>query len=203
MFGLALIMCGIAGLLWRMYAPQPWNRFYFALVAGGFILHFWKSRQVLDFLKSRVTYPRTGYAQPPDESPRPETLTTLSLRPRPPVDRNVTYFNTRTVTVIWWFFFLSFNRNPLGRWTAPLVMPALAATLYAMNRNSERPYRWWSALILALTGPVFLWVEPPFLLQPLLPLLLAGVWLMAQGWCALAGYMRANPYPRTPEGVRA
>jgi hypothetical protein len=82
-------------------------------------------------------------------------------------------------------------------------MPALAATLYAMNRNSERPYRWWSALILALTGPVFLWVEPPFLLQPLLPLLLAGVWLMAQGWCALAGYMRANPYPRTPEGVRA
>jgi hypothetical protein len=203
MFGLALILFGTAGLLWRMYAPHPWNRFYFVLIAGGFMLLFWKGRETLDFLKSRVTYPRTGYAQPPEEPPTRDKLITLSIEPRPPADENVTYFNTWTVTVIWWFFFLTFNQEPFGRWAAPVVMPVLAATLYALNRSSERPFRWWSALILALTGPVFLWVDPPPLVQPLLPLMLAGGWLAVQGACTLAGYMRANPYPQASGGVRA
>jgi hypothetical protein len=203
MFGLALIMCGIAGLLWRMYAPGPWNRYYFVLVAIGFILLFWKSREVLDFLKTRVTYPRTGYAQPPDESPTPDKLVTLSLTPRSPVDENVTYSKTWMVMAIWWFFIFLLDFDPVGRWVTPVVMPVLAATLYAVNRNSERPYRWWSALMLALTGPVFLWVTLPPLIRPLAPLLLAGAWLMAQGVCTLVGYVRANPYPRAPEGVRA
>jgi hypothetical protein len=202
-FGLALILFGTAGLLWRMYAPHSWSKYYFVPIAGGFILLFWKSREILDFLKSHVTYPRTGYAQPPDDSPARETLISLSLAPRLPVNENVTYFNTWSVTVIWWFFFLSFNDEPFGRWAAPVVMPVLAATLYALNRRSERPFRWWSALILALTGPVFLWVHQPPLLQPLLPLLLAGAWLAAQGACTLASYIRANPYPQASEGLRA
>ena len=70
-------------------------------------------------------------------------------------------------------------------------------------RRSERPYRWWSAFILALTGPVFLWVDVPAPLQRALPFLLSGGWLLAQGVCRLVNYLRMNPYPQTAEGVRA
>jgi uncharacterized membrane protein HdeD (DUF308 family) len=93
--------------------------------------------------------------------------------------------------------------SPPARWLVPLVMPALAVTLYAVNRRSERPYPWWSALILALTGLVFVWVDAPAPLQRPLPFLLAGAWLVAQGACRLGHYLRMNPYPRTAEGVRA
>jgi len=74
---------------------------------------------------------------------------------------------------------------------------------YAVNRRSERPYPWWSALILALTGLVFLWVDVAAPLQRPLPFLLAGGWLLAQGVCRLVSYLRMNPYPHTAEGVRA
>jgi len=46
-------------------------------------------------------------------------------------------------------------------------------------------------------------VDAPARLQRPLPLLLAGGWLLAQGGGTLADYLRANPYPRTAEGVRA
>ena len=93
--------------------------------------------------------------------------------------------------------------SPPARWLVPLVMPALAVTLYAVNRRSERPYPWWSALILALTGLVFVWVDAPVSLQRPLPFLLAGAWLVTQGLCRLVSYLRMHPYPRTAEGVRA
>jgi hypothetical protein len=82
-------------------------------------------------------------------------------------------------------------------------MPALAVTLHVVNRNSERPYPRWSVLFLALTGPPFLWINMPATLQLTLPFLLPGVWLLVQGVYALFEYLRANPYPRTAEGVQA
>ena len=172
-YGLALLMIGASALLWRIYAPNPWMKFYFVFVAVGNIFLFWKGSEVLDFVKSHVTYPRTGYVQPPEESASPEPLITLSLRPGSPAGENVTSFGRRTVMVIWWSFFIAMPAPP-GRWLVPIVMLALAATLYAMNLASERPYRWWSVVILALTGLICLWVDIPPLLQPLLPLLFAG-----------------------------
>ena len=72
-------------------------------------------------------------------------------------------------------------------------MAALAATLYALNRNAVPPCPWWSALLLALMGLVFLWVDVPPLLEPFLPLLLVSFWLVFQGAWSLIGYLRANP----------
>ena len=77
--GLTLFVFGATGFLWRIYAPHPWA-YDLCLMFTGFLLFFWKGRGIVDFLKSRVTYPRTGYAQPPAESERPDTLTILSLR---------------------------------------------------------------------------------------------------------------------------
>ena len=205
LFGLALVIMAALSFLWRMYTPKPWREFDWMIVCVGFTLYFLTERNVLDFLKSQVTYPRTGYVQPPEEQDWSQpTLTTLSLRPDPPVKENVTFFRLRTVGPIWFLFFLFMTYgSPPARWLMPLAMPALAVTLFAVNRRSERPYPWWSALILALTGLVFVWVDAPVSLQRPLPFLLAGAWLVTQGLCRLVSYLRMNPYPHTAEGVRA
>jgi hypothetical protein len=96
-----------------------------------------------------------------------------------------------------------FGQDLLGHWLVPIAMPALAVTLYVVNRGSERPYPWWSAPILAATGPVFLWVDVPQGLQRSLPFLLAGAWLATQGLHTLVHYLRMNPYPAAAEGVKA
>jgi hypothetical protein len=200
--GLVLFILGGAGFLWRIYAPHPWI-YDLGLVGGGIILFLWKERALLDFLKSRVTYPRTGYAEPPSQFEPSPSLVTLSLSPAGPEEENVTSFDRRTVMAIYWVFYSLALPIPPARWVTPLTMPVLALMLYGMNRKSERPYRWWSALILALTALVFLWVDVPPIPRGLLPIPLAGAWLVAQGVWTLVNYLRANPSPRTPEGVRA
>jgi hypothetical protein len=201
--GLALVITAAMAFTWRIYAPKSSEEFDRLIVFAGIILYFLVERRVLDFLKSHVTYPRTGYVQPPEETQlRVQTLTVLSLRPDPPAKENVTFFKWRVVGLIWWVFWVAIG-IPAGRWVMPVLMAALAVALYAVNRRSEHPYRWWSALILGLTGLVFVWVDVPAPLQRPLPLLLAGGWLLAQGACTLVHYLRANPYPRTAEGVRA
>ena len=204
LFGLALVIMAALMFLWHLYVPKRWIRLDLLIVVAGFTFYYLMERKILDFLKSQVTYPRTGYAQPPEEVRRcVQTLTTLSLRPGPPAKENVTSFQWRTVMLVFWFSYpFMLNGNPLGRWAVPVLMPALAVTLYAVNRRSEHPYRWWSTLILALAGLVFVWVDVPAPLQRALPLLLAGGWLLAQGGCTLAHYLRTNPYPRAAEGVR-
>jgi len=199
-FGLTLLVFGAAGIMWRIYAPHPWV-YDLLLMLAGFGLFYWKERAVLDFLKSHVTYPRTGYVQPPDEAPPPAILTSLSLTPARPADDNVTHFMRRTVMAVWYVLYCSFSKDP-PRWLAPLLMVALAVALYAANRESERSFRWWSTLILALTGLVFVWGDVPPRLQPLLSMVLAGGWLVLHGACKLLHYLRVNPSPRSPESVR-
>lgn len=208
--GTTLLVFGSAGLWWSIHSPEPAARTWldFFCIAIGVLLLMGSERALLGFLKSRVTYPRTGYVQPPDDVPdrligQPGPPIALSLRPGPPPDENATHFQTRTVTVVFLWCFLFLGQNPWRSWYTLLGMPALAVALYAWNRKSERPYRWWSALILALSGPALLWLDVSLFLQPLLMPLLAGLWMTAQGAYALVRYLRANPYPRVREGVRA
>ena len=114
----------------------------------------------------------------------------------------MTYFKKRTVMLIFFFFYCLFGPLP-PHWLAPIAMPALAFALYAANRTLERPYHWGWALCLALSGLVFLWVDVPPLMQPLLSYLLAGAWLVAQGVSTLIHYLRANRYPNAAGAVRA
>ena len=200
-FGASLGLTAVAALLWYAYAPARGRLAYFAVVAAGFLLYVWKERRILEFLKSRFTYPRTGYAQPPVEveEGRRNALTTLSLNPPPSAGENVTFFRQRTVMIVFFFAYLIWN--PQGRWQVPVMMLALAIALYVMNRKSEHPYAWWSVVILALLGALFLLANIPVPFAPLLALLLTGAWLTAQGVATLAGYLHANP--QTPRGLRA
>ncbi|MGB7759484.1 MAG: hypothetical protein WBL61_06630 [Bryobacteraceae bacterium] len=208
--GMTLLLFGALGLglCMRMRKPTTWLDLY--SIEAGLILVLWKGRNVVDFLKSRVTYPRTGYVQPPQDIPemfvgQPSLLIALSLRPGPPPDENVTRFDTRTVLVVFWWSVILFvaAANPWHRWYTPFAMLPLAIALYGWNRRTERPYQWWSALILALTGPMLMSLDLGPLLEPLLLPLLAGAWLVTNGAFTLVRYLRANPYPRAAEGVRA
>lgn len=196
--GMALIVSGALGILWRIYLPNPRVGHYLTL-GLGFLLYTFPGRRVLDSLKSRLTYPRTGYVQPPQEIERgSESTAILSLFPSPPPNENVTFFQHRIVLVIFAFLVTPFPELPY--WFIPVQTAALAATLYAWNRNSEPGCPWWSALALGLMGLVFLWVNVPPLLPLSLPLLLVGLWLMTMGGGTLIRYIRENPYPRHSEG---
>ena len=203
--GVTVLVFGAAGLWWCLPDPKHGLAPDFFFLAAGQLLFILTEREILDYLKLRVTYPRTGYVRPPVDLSglgAPSTLTPLSLKPWPKPGENMTHFRTRTVFVVFLWCFLLLTHTHLNRWYRPFVMPSLAVALYAFNWRSERPYRWWSALILALSGPALLWLDVPPLLQPLLLPLLAGAWLVAQGVFTLLHYLRANPYPRAPEGVR-
>ncbi len=213
---LALAIVGALPWLWRLYATGPWPRAGAMISFAGLYLYFFLGESVvLDILKSQITYPRTGYVQPPDPSwsireppvplslrldDRPYVLSTIPLS----VSENATSFWPRTVRPLLGFVILCmFGQDLLGHWLVPIAMPALAVTLYVVNRGSERPYPWWSALILAATGPAFLWVDVPQGLQRSLPFLLAGGWLVGLGAYTLVNYLRMNPYPVAAEGVKA
>jgi hypothetical protein len=215
--GLAFVILFAVPCLWRIYAPTHWPRAGSLISFTGLFLYFFGAeRVVLDFLKSRITYPRTGYVQPPERDwfgsrtpvplslrpSQPYFLSTFS--PSPTVSENATSFWPRNVRPLLGFSVLCLaGRELLGHWLVPLAMPALAVTLYVVNRNSELPYSWWWALILALTGLPFLWVNVPAALLGGLPFLLAGGWLVGQGAYRLVNYLRMNPYPVAAEGVKA
>jgi hypothetical protein len=209
--GVALILSAVAGILWDLYGPGRADRRGFAgflIVSAGFALYYYKERSILDFLKSRVTYPRTGFVQPPEEVEgrvcRP--LIVLSVQPAPARSENVTFFRQRVVMLLWWFFYpFLINGNlseAFGRWLLPCMMPLLAILLFVVNRNSERRYSGWWLLVLAISGLPFLAWHGPSLVVPLAALLLAGVWMLAKGVYTLAGYLDAHPLPPTTAGVK-
>jgi len=214
--GLAIVVLGFLASFWRVYEPTARAGVYAFIVFGGLALYFFLfERAVLDLLKARLTYPRTGYAQSPDtlwggHHPQDSLITLRSERPyspsyfKLPTKENATYFWPRTARPLIWFAFLCLMiLDLMGQLLTPVAMPALAVMLYVANRNSERPFPWWSALILALSGSPFLWIAVPAPFQLTLPLLLAGAWLFAQGAYTLAGYLRANPLPHASEGAKA
>jgi hypothetical protein len=209
LLALTLGIVAIVGLLWRLYAPAPARGIYFLIVVTGFLLYLLAERRILDFLKSHLTYPRTGYVQPPEEKEGGLAgLVTLSLDSDARTlraNQNVTWFRQRTVILLYWlvFYLPALSDNTFGRWLVPCTMPVVAILLYVVGRKSERPYSRWSALILALTGLPFVWIGIPMFLQPLLALMLAAGWLAGVGLFTLVGYLRANPYVRNPRGMQA
>lgn len=203
-FGASLILIAGFQVLWRISFPAL-AKFDILIVGVGFVLYLWKNRALLEFLKSRITYPRTGYVNPPHEiDPWEKRAANLSLLPQRPADENVTTFNRGTVAAVFWLCYIAASDSVQSTWVVPAKMAILAAVLYFGNRKSERPYSWWSALLLALAGPI-IWLARPSseTLMSALQLGVPGVWLTVQGAVSLARYLEANPGSCNPESVRA
>jgi hypothetical protein len=207
-FGLVYLAMGAAGIALG-FQPKDWLLRAMALVSGvAFLLLFLRGREILDLLKARFTYPRTGYVRPPLEVSASHYDSWLSPIHSKPVDENATRFRTRTV----FLFFVAMqvmdfvgnllNHGRVNRWMLPLVMGAVAALEYFWNRDEARPYAWWSAAAIAAGGAVSLVWELPRKSLVYMPLLIGGVWLLAHGVWSLVIYLRNNPRIRVLEGVR-
>jgi hypothetical protein len=204
--GALLVVCGIAGILCDTYVPLTEENRQFlglAIMLAGFVVYYLKERAILGWLKSRVTYPRTGYVQPPEEMDRGcrRGLITLSLRSTAAPNENVSFFRERIAMLIFSVFVLwPYSRS---RPVLPFLIATLALALFVVSRRLQHRYRWWSTLILALLGVPFLWIRIPPILGPMVGLVLAGSWVLVEGFLTLVAYLHANPLPRVTDGVEA
>jgi hypothetical protein len=153
-------------------------------------------RPILNFLKARITCPRTGYVHPPvdfpvrgRDSPDLKILTPGTSRPS---DDNVSSFASHTIP---WMcsgvFFMGFLYTT--NWGIPVVMSAIAAGIYFLNRGGVRPYSWLSVLPVAVAGFIASALDLKPNLRVYVPMLICGIWLLVIGTRTLVGYLRANP----------
>ena len=131
-FGILYFAWGGIGLVWGFSLQNPWMKWATLAAFPIFLLVYWNDLKILDFCKARMTYPRTGFVSPPAEPPqdRDEIVT---LRTAPPIERNVTSFRRRTVSV---FFAataaVDATRDiPImaGRWGVPIARVVVAAVV--------------------------------------------------------------------------
>src|ERR1019366_7973808 len=139
-FGILYLLWGCIGLVWVFYVENRWLRWSMAPVVLAFLLLWWKAPTILDYFKARLTYPRTGYVNPPADIPDGRWhMITLGLA-SPPVDSNVTSFQLRTALI---FVAAGEFVNPdapfaVGRWSVPVLMALAAVAVYVWNAGRKR-----------------------------------------------------------------
>jgi len=190
-FGAAFLAWGILGMVWRFNLPVRWTKIPMIAASLGFLLVFLFDRKILDWLKARLTYPRTGYVRPPAEPKPPQPGETMSLMNAPPYDENVTWFRLATVFVFFQATMLAGSYHGLR--SVPVLMTAASVLVYALNLREPRSYAWWSVLPIAVAGWASAWVDVPAASREFLPILIGGAWLLSRGTWALVRYLRANP----------
>jgi hypothetical protein len=209
--GLPTILLGAAYLLMAFFLLYPGEgRSAFAeiatvaavLVYGVLIL---RQREILDWLKSRITYPRTGYAAPPRCANYPQSCgaVTLALRDadvnQGEASRQLYAERTRhlglivSLTLIV-FLLVLFFRNP---WICSVAGLMMSAAMWLAARR-EQQLTWF-----ALAGFPIMGIA----LTLFLPLSIAGpervAWFIAgsgalfflDGAFTLFRYLRSNPQP--------
>jgi hypothetical protein len=203
--GIGLVALG-GGAVWLyQFHPRTWPvRAAFAAVAlVSFLIVFSRHRAIALFLKSRVTFPRTGYVRPPsdlEEVSARETFISLGLREQRPPEQNVTRFRYSTIgAVIAGQMLAGVIGKPIG---IPIALSAVAVLLYVLHRRSERPYHWASVLSLPFAGIGAMFLRMGQDENAWAALLIGGAWLVAQGAWTLLGYVRRHPRHETEEMVR-
>jgi hypothetical protein len=224
-FGLVFLIPGILGIvmgvLKESHKQTAWNTTLFLIIFNGFWILFFilcvADRRVLDFFKSRLTYPRTGYARPPvnpapDQdslvdlwTPDKRRLEILTLSTARPPDQNVSAFKARTVFTFLTAFIIAqvLVQAGIGRWGIAILMIVLAVAIYTLNRREVRSYSLWSVSPIALAGILSVTVAFPHLSQIFLPWIVGGAWLVVQGGWSLVRYLRSYPRSKSSEQTRS
>jgi len=160
--------------------------------------------RVLDLIKTRLTYPRSGYATPPGE-PGPgqdffydhlgkrNSETILTLRTAPPPKTNVTNFGFRIIIILAIIGFFS----PLCTkgWAVALVTLSMAVMLYLITRRDAHAYTWVSVLPVALVGLLVAFLDLPPDIRRFIPLLIVSGWLVVRGAWLLIRFLHKHPRP--------
>jgi hypothetical protein len=193
-FGLALLIRGVWGIAWgELHWRNWWMWVGFPAAELLLLALLLMHRRILDSLKARITYPRTGYVRPPADFPSksnpPDKILTLGTGHQ--VDENDSSFRNHTVLLFMvGSIFVIFLE---ARCSLPLVMAAVAAGVYLWNRDDVRPYSWRAVLPIILAGFIAAGLD----LEPknrfFVPLVIGGTWLLGIGTWTLVHYLRAHP----------
>jgi len=198
-YGAAIGLWSIAGFVWKVYFHATDAMMIILMIAGTALLLamiLW-DRRIIEPIKARITYPRTGYVQAPaivDSNPNP--LITLNLNPlEQPRNENVTLFRSQVVLLMQTFF-LSFNLR--SRWSPALVTSFVALLFLIFRRRPYYRFSTISLIVLALMGVGIAIANPPEPGRRFLASACSGIWLAGIGLIKLIRYLRANPLLRPP-----
>lgn len=196
--GLPALLAGantlLLGIIW-LPNDRPWPGAIFLLwLVGWFFVAEYKG--TLEWLKSRITYPRTGYVAPRKAERDP--YTTISIieieqgaeQPSAPVEgrasRRARDFPFFSLLLLWWFF--SFNA-----WLASLACTATALWFWWRNRKDPPWFEIAGAIIAALLSAI-LTVDDQR--RFCIVLIVFGASSMAKGTTLLIRYLRQHPATR-------
>jgi hypothetical protein len=156
----------------------------------------------LEWLKSRITYPRTGYVAPPKAGPDAERdpYTIISIMKEPGAQELLASLEGRasrrafefsdfpifTLLLLWWFF--SFNS-----WIASLS--CLATALWFWWKNKEDP-PWFEIAGAAIAGLLSAILTVSDRRRFCIVLIVFGASGMVKGATLLVRYLRQHPAPR-------
>jgi hypothetical protein len=194
LYGLAFMVWGVIGALLATCLPKLAVFAIMIPVTFALVVTLTsRDENILDRIKARITYPRSGYAAPPENEDRGEASTPISLFGYPPPKTNVTAFRNRTVFLI--FQTANIGATADDRWIPVIATTIIGGSLYWLGRGSERPYSLLSVAVLAAGGlalSLFASTQPT---RPFLPAVWSGVWLMSLGLVHLRRYLHDNPLP--------
>jgi len=228
---LFLEICAVLGFLYllpRVGSSWLWlfNSAFVASPVGVVLSVLWFAlwhEDIIEFIKARITYPRTGYVAPPsywtDEDDKeteepPSTLPGAVLRW---IDRLVIFESgfgrivRACLRILFWIWVLGIFEPS---WLPPRLRLIFIATLALPSPSRFREFRkkaahdkwqWIKVLgfplsVVAFIG-VLIFLKQPLKQHPTVGMALfwlsPGVLIMLGGAIALARYLHRNPLPRT------
>jgi len=197
--GAATVSFGVLFLPTDNHLPRWWG---VALVLGLFaLLLLSESKRALEWLKSRITYPRTGYVAPPKAGPDAERdpYTIISIMKEPGAQELLAPLEGRasrrafefsdfpfSLLLLWWFF--SFNS-----WIASLS--CLATALWFWWKNKKDP-PWFEIAGAAIAGLLSAILTVSDRRRLCIVLIVFGASSMVKGATLLIRYLRQHPAPQ-------
>jgi len=158
-----------------------------------------ESKKTLEWLKNRITYPRTGYVAPPKKIPysKRDPYATISIIKEPeakepggPLEgrasRKALDFPFLRLLLLWWFF--SFNG-----WLASLT--CLATALWFWWRNKKDP-PWFEIVGATIAGLLSAILTVSDRSRFCIVLIVFGASGMTKGATLLISYLRQHPAPQ-------
>ena len=91
--GLTNLVVGVSALLFALcmlypphWPPAPLSVAVWLIALGLYVALGVRHREIVEWLKTKTTYPRTGYVPSPEDTTRPADLVALSLQGTPPAE---------------------------------------------------------------------------------------------------------------------
>jgi hypothetical protein len=186
LLGAAMTIFWGSGYLYRAYFHERWFIAISLLGFAAIAALWWNNRAIIEWLKSRITYPRTGCVRPPaDPKPVEQGPTFLFVSKERSVDRNVSAFPHYAVVAV--LFAGGVVRLwDVGPWGVFAGVAIAAILLYVLNRSAAPCYSAASLLPLIACGAVYPYLKLPSGGDAAATETLCGLWLLRSAWRSLA-----------------